>query len=260
MWKNIQVTGIVLTGVLLLSLASNLNKTSENHLVTSEVESYEPIVVLELFTSQGCSSCPSADRLLQKAKEAYKKEVFALSYHVDYWNYIGWNDPFSKAVYAEKQQKYNVKFKNDTNYTPQLVVNGREHFVGSNFRKMQSSIDTYIEKKSTNNIAFKDVNAHQEKISFSYEIQGSLKNRKIRTLIAIDERSTIVNRGENKNRTLTNSNIVVAELSTKIKESNGSIEIGIPETVNPSDKLYLIVLVENYDHDITGATKQLLVR
>lgn len=221
---------------------------------------YEPVVVLELFTSQGCSSCPSADLLLQKVKKEYKEEVFALSYHVDYWNYIGWEDPFSKAKYAEKQREYNIKFRNRSNYTPQLVVNGKEHFVGSSSSKMYNGINDYKKKKVTNNVGLNGISLDERNISFKYEIQGSLKNKVIRTLLVLDERKTEVKRGENRNRTLQNSNIVVAEKSFLIEESKGSMEISIPKIVAENDRLNLIVLVEGIDYDITGAAKRSLVR
>lgn len=247
-------------GFSMIAFTSNLNKSSDYPLVSNEAETYEPIVVLELFTSQGCSSCPSADLLLQKVKEEYKNEVFALSYHVDYWNYIGWKDPFSKEVYAKKQRKYNIKFRNNSNYTPQLVVNGKEHFVGSNETKMYGSIAAYKDKEPSNNVALKGVNIGLKKISFDYFVQGDLKNKSIRTLLVLDKRTTKVIRGENSNRTLQNSNIVVEESSNVIGEANGSLEISIPKIVNAADKLNLIVLIENLDYEITGAAKQRLVQ
>jgi hypothetical protein len=125
MWKNIHITGLVLVGFGIMAFTSNMNKTWNHQLVSTEFTMHEPVVVLELFTSQGCSNCPSADLSLQKVKKEDKNGVFTLSYHVGYWNYIGWKDPFSKAIYAEKQRKYNVKFRNNSNYTPQVVVNGK---------------------------------------------------------------------------------------------------------------------------------------
>lgn len=260
MWKNIQLTGIIIVGISIIAFSLNLNRTSHSSLVSNETITYEPIVVLELFTSQGCSSCPSADLLLQKVKKEYKNDVFALSYHVDYWNYIGWKDPFSKASYARKQRLYNMKFHNNSNYTPQLVVNGKEHFVGSNSTELYRIIAAYKEKMTANNVTFKDVNFGQEKISFSYHVQGELKNKRIRAMLVINSRATKVNRGENRNRTLQNCNIVVEESSNAINVASGSIEISIPKIVKASDTLNLIVLIENLDYEITGAAKQSLLK
>ena len=90
--------------------------------------------VVELFTSQGCSSCPPADRLLAKLAHdpQYQGKVIPLSFHVDYWNYIGWQDPFSSARWSDRQKLYGARvFHTNRIYTPQVVVNGRAECVGS---------------------------------------------------------------------------------------------------------------------------------
>ena len=261
MLKNIYITLILLVSLVITAFTGEFNKEKIGLAIESDEEAiYDPVVVLELFTSQGCSSCPSADLLLQKVKKEYKNEVFALSYHVDYWNYIGWRDPFSKAAYADKQQEYNMKFRNRSNYTPQLVVNGKEHFVGSNSSKMYEKINTYKGKKSANLVRLENITINQNIISFNYDIQGNFENKIIRTLLVLDERTTEVKRGENKNRTLQNSNIVVVEKSFSLEDSNGSMKISIPEIVKDSEKLNLIVLVENEAYDITGAAKHGFMR
>lgn len=91
------------------------------------------VAVVELFTSQGCSSCPPADRLLSRlARDAkYQGKVIPLSFHVDYWNHIGWTDPFSSARWSERQRAYARVFRSNRIYTPQVVVNGRAEVVGS---------------------------------------------------------------------------------------------------------------------------------
>ncbi|MEA2563524.1 MAG: hypothetical protein QOH06_5028 [Acidobacteriota bacterium] len=86
-------------------------------------------VVIELFTSQGCSSCPPADRLLTRL--AGDPRVIPLSFHVDYWNYIGWTDPFSSKRWSERQQGYARAFRSNRIYTPQLVVSGRTGLNGA---------------------------------------------------------------------------------------------------------------------------------
>ena len=100
------------------------------------------VAVLELFTSEGCSSCPSADALLGKLAEAPSGEVqpIILSYHVDYWNRLGWRDRFSDAAYSTRQYAYAHTLHGDGAYTPQLVVNGHTEFVGSNAGKLQSAL------------------------------------------------------------------------------------------------------------------------
>ena len=118
MLKNIYIVGIVFVSLVIMAFTFDLKKeTIVEETSSEELAEYEPIVVLELFTSQGCSSCPPADVLLNKVKKQYTSEVFALSYHVDYWDYIGWKDPFGDAKFAQKQRQYNIKFRNNSNYT-----------------------------------------------------------------------------------------------------------------------------------------------
>jgi len=90
-------------------------------------------VVVELFTSQGCSSCPPADRLLSRLARDPKlaSRVIPLAFHVDYWNYIGWSDPFSAKAWSQRQEGYARAFRSSRIYTPQLVVSGRSEIVGS---------------------------------------------------------------------------------------------------------------------------------
>ncbi len=85
-------------------------------------------VVVELFTSQGCSSCPPADAFLGEL--ARREDVLALGFHVDYWNYIGWRDPFSSPSHSQRQQDYARRFGENRVYTPQMVVDGRAEFPG----------------------------------------------------------------------------------------------------------------------------------
>lgn len=216
---------------------------------------YEPIVVLELFTSQGCSSCPPADILLDKVKNQYPDNVFALSYHVDYWNYIGWEDPFSNPQFAKKQREYNNKFKYPSNYTPELVVNGKEHFVGSNASKMQSRIDKYQKLKSVNRLVLDKVIQKGKSIDFEYNIEGPLEGKLLRSVLVLDERTTVVKRGENRNRTLKNSNIVVQESYVPPSASKGRASIQIPSWVGANEELKLVVLIENPNLEITAAAK-----
>jgi hypothetical protein len=101
--------------------------------VTDPAQPTRPVVV-ELFTSEGCSSCPPADALLAKLDQERhlgNAEIIALEEHVDYWDQLGWHDPFSSSQWTERQQDYAASFQNNGVYTPQMVVDGRTEFVGS---------------------------------------------------------------------------------------------------------------------------------
>jgi hypothetical protein len=100
-----------------------------------------PVGVVELFTSQGCSSCPPADAALAKLIEEGK--VIALSYHVDYWDYLGWKDTLSSKPATDRQYKYATTLKRRGVYTPQAIVNGRDHLVGSNYTGIKARISTF---------------------------------------------------------------------------------------------------------------------
>ncbi len=96
------------------------------------------VVVLELFTSQGCSSCPPADELLSKVRN--QPGVVALAYHVDYWDHLGWRDPFSSHQWTERQSQYVRAMHLNSAYTPQMVVNGTAQFVGSQASALKSAL------------------------------------------------------------------------------------------------------------------------
>lgn len=96
-------------------------------------------VVVELFTSQGCSSCPPADELLSKVRS--QPGVIALAYHVDYWDHLGWRDPFSSKKWSKRQLEYVRHLQLSSAYTPQMVVNGTTQFVGSRQGALSSAIE-----------------------------------------------------------------------------------------------------------------------
>src|SRR5258707_15255983 len=100
-------------------------------------------VVLELFTSEGCSSCPPADAFLKQLDDAGRVnevEIIAIEEHVDYWDHLGWRDPFSSYKWTERQEKYSRSLGHGGIYTPQLVVNGRSELVGKSSRDARQEI------------------------------------------------------------------------------------------------------------------------
>jgi len=109
----------------------------------AKAESARTPVIVELFTSEGCSSCPPADLLLshlQQAQPVAGAQVISLSEHVDYWNQLGWTDPFSSPGFSERQRQYAAAIRGDGVYTPQMVVDGKTQFVGSDSQKALRAI------------------------------------------------------------------------------------------------------------------------
>ncbi|WP_282042801.1 DUF1223 domain-containing protein [Winogradskyella flava] len=240
--KSVVLTLFIIP-VIFFSSLNNKTDTSDN------------IVVLELFTSQGCSSCPPADEYLDEVKS---DKVIALSYHVDYWDYIGWKDPFSKSTYTEKQSLYATKFNSSTIYTPQLVINGKEHIVGSDKRLINRKIAEYSKKSNDNKVQVSNVSKSESLVRFGYTVDGEIEDKYIRTVLVINERKTSVKRGENRNKELINTNIVVNELRFKLKDNSGLGSIMLPKIITDKDELSLILIIENTTFDISGAAQKAL--
>ena len=107
-----------------------------------QAEQDQPVVV-ELFTSQGCSSCPAADEML--AELADREDIIALALHVDYWDYIGWEDPFGDPAHAERQRGYAAVGGRRSVYTPELIVQGETDIVGAKPMKLMDAVERHAE-------------------------------------------------------------------------------------------------------------------
>jgi hypothetical protein len=166
-------------------------------------------VVVELFTSQGCSSCPPAEAFLNDL--ATRKNVIALEFHVDYWDYIGWKDSFAKPAFGSRQRKYIGSLKGRYAYTPQMVIDGSADVVGSHREEVEALIEQHLSAPSKAPTISVTRTGETLKVAI-----GSAANAAPYDvlLVTFDKpHVTEVQRGENRGQTLKNSN-VVRELMT----------------------------------------------
>ncbi len=160
-------------------------------------------VVVELFTSQGCSSCPPADALLNEL--AARPDVVALSLHVDYWDYIGWKDPYASPQYTARQKNYADSLNLRYVYTPQIVVDGRTNVVGSRRAEVIEAIEAAAKRDRPMGITFATGNGGTVIIP-----EGHAPDEGATVWLAVYDRehTTQIKRGENAGRSLVNANVV----------------------------------------------------
>lgn len=218
---------------------------------------FQPVAVIELFTSQGCSSCPSADHLLSQTINEAKKDsrkIFALSFHVDYWNRLGWTDPFSDKKYSERQSEYASALNLNTVYTPQIIVNGTQEFVGSNERELKIALSKSL--SATPTAAFKTLTADVKNNNapvVKFTLDGNYDRCKINFALVSLSETTAIKRGENGGITLKNENVVRQFISISAA-ANG--EINFKNSPRPSNSNMAIVayIQRSSDLKIIGAS------
>jgi hypothetical protein len=160
-------------------------------------------VLVELFTSEGCSDCPPADRLLKELDEKQpfpKVQAIVLSEHVTYWNHDGWTDPFSLDAMTERQQEYVNQFRLDSSYTPQMVVDGATQFVGSDVRAVTAAVEKAAaqpkEDVTITSAAWENGGAE-----FAVHAKED-RNTKLVAVLAANATHETVSAGENRGKTL----------------------------------------------------------
>jgi hypothetical protein len=159
-------------------------------------------VVVELFTSQGCSSCPPANAYLNELSKG-RRDVLPLAFHVTYWDRLGWKDPFSMEAATQRQDVYGRRF-GDGSYTPEIVVDGAAGLVGSH----RGDVGSAIEKARRNSRTAAAVTVTKNGEQVSIQVGSGNGSGRI-LLIGFDhEHTTAIGRGENSGRTLTEANVV----------------------------------------------------
>jgi hypothetical protein len=184
----------ILTGAILLVLAGLLPASAGE----------KPPVVVELYTSQGCSSCPPAEAFMREL--AKRDDVIGLEFHIDYWDYIGWKDMFADPAFTNRQKRYVNALGARYVYTPQMVIGGNVHAVGSE----RSTVEKHIRAAQRAAQAHPPVNLRREGDTLVIEIgEASVSGTYDVTFVTFDKpHTTKVRRGENRGQTLVNANVV----------------------------------------------------
>ncbi len=203
-------------------------------------------VVVELYTSQGCSSCPPADAMMHDLAD--REDVIALALHVDYWDYIGWKDIFGRPENTQRQHAYARAANATTVYTPQMIFNGQDHVVGSRAMPVMDALQKHLARGQPFDVRLSR-NGDQVSIRAGAGPQGDYAVQLVRYM----PRATVdIRRGENAGRTITYANIVTAW--DVIGRWDGRAPLNVVATVTGDDAV--VVLVQQTGHGaIVGAAR-----
>ncbi len=227
-------------------------------IVLADQSQDKPFAVVELFSSEGCSSCPSADLLVSKltAWARQKNEpVYPLIFHVDYWNNLGWRDVFSREEFTRRQGDYARIFKDQGVYTPQMIINGSDAFVGSDQEQLQKDLDRELAMPASVMLHV-SLTKHEGQITVRYSAEGFTDGDVVN--IALVERglSTEVTAGENSGRTLHHDNVVREFQTATLTPDVSQVKISLHKIVDAT-QASVIVYVQNPQTMLIEAAKQL---
>ena len=210
------------------------------------------VVVVELFTSEGCSDCPPADELLRRMtgkKTPAGQQIIGISEHVTYWNRLGWADPFSSEQFTARQSDYASRFSLESSYTPQMVVNGREQFVGGNQTALGAALNSEKDHQQIS-LHIQSAKVTDSGVTFTYSAADLPPKVALRLVaVLVDDLDTShVKRGENANRDL--SHAWVARSFTQLGKleltQNQSVTLPLPPSfkADPVSPHHLVVFAQ----------------
>jgi hypothetical protein len=248
--------GLLTTSILIASALLVSSGAEKKIPYTKAQGEMTPFAVAELFTSEGCSSCPKADKLVSELFNNYRSKnlpVYLLAFHVDYWDHYGWTDIFGKPEFSKRQHQYASIFKLESVYTPQLIINGSEEMVGSD-PQASEFIESALQKPAPVMVTLGPVISYEKKkIQFYYNLSEVPDNSILN--FAVVERGLVreIWQGENKGRTLIHDN-VVRYFQTIIKPAaHDSVEIELSAGLNVENSSIVVYLQDEKSWNILGA-------
>jgi len=218
-------------------------------------------VLVELFTSEGCSDCPPADRLLEQldTKQSVPgAEAIVLSEHVTYWNHLGWRDPFSLDEIDQRQKEYGERFNLDSIYTPQAVIDGAAQVVGNNAAGVTNAIEhaASVPKKP---LSVTDTRWENGAVSFT--VHGADAGSRLVAVLAADANGHQVSRGENAGRTLHHVAVVRAIKDFGANADGRALRLSagsLAKNQTSGPPRLVVFLVDRKSGRVTAASEQTL--
>jgi len=261
MTRTPKILLIIFSSAFIIYCAGTL--LGQKNIELPEISDSSSFVVLELFTSQGCSSCPAADEQIRNIKRMAQEKnlpVYTMSFHVDYWDQLGWKDCYSDKKFTARQYQYSRAFSKRNIYTPQMVVNGTNEFVGSDGSECQSSIANALQKKQMKSIEFKgSYSVSNDKLQVSYGVEESF-NGYINIALVQNEGEVKIKSGENSGRKITYTNIVRSFKQIDCRKGKqGLLQIEKPKDLADDNLTVIIYLQNKIDMKILGITKAILI-
>lgn len=245
----------MLVAAILASLGCFAAAVSSGFLSAKEDEPKRssPIVV-ELFTSEGCSSCPPADKLL---KSLSSDDTLVLSFHVDYWNQLGWRDPFSSEEFTNRQRQYAGIFGLSQVYTPQMIVAGESEFVGSNKKLASSALAKAKQLPTAQSVRLTVSKAEANVFNVKYDTTGATGGVLLNLAAVQKSASSKVTTGENARTNLAHVNVVRSFKSIPLDTGfNGDTQIEFPADLQPNELMVVGYLQDIVSGKIGAAAQQ----
>jgi hypothetical protein len=263
MKKPLGVLLLLLLSIFALAALTNRKTEAAQNLVAA----VRTPVIVELFTSEGCSSCPPADILLAKLEQLQPvdgAEVIALEEHVDYWNHFGWADPFSSSEFTTRQHDYADVFYLNSMYTPEMVIDGSKELIGSHNRDVRITIAEAARQPKLEVKLEQNLPAKENELRFTLstgKLNQQLKDRKVDIWIAVTERGlhSDVKRGENAGQNLHHAAVVRALREIGTAESgqetsfSGSAILPLDRSWNRQNLRIVAFVQERSSKQIVGA-------
>jgi hypothetical protein len=209
------------------------------------------VAVVELFTSEGCSSCPPADEVLGDMARRSDRPIYALGFHVDYWDNLGWPDRSASPENTARQRTYAHAFGSGGLFTPQMIVDGTEQFTGSDRARAETAVARALARPASVRLSVRPRWTGSHAVTVDYEALGAPAGSVMNVAIIEREVSTPVRAGENAGKTLRHANVVRAFATAPTSSTAGSVAVQLPPGW-PRDGAEVIAFVQRPSADGGG--------